>query len=140
VNRQPSERRRSPSSRSAPRSTLVETPISWSLDDYPHFEFLRTPGYVLQPLMNARGVLQNWSDEFLTMTRVVQDWGVLTYTFHPFVIGRGHRMLILEKLITRLLEMNAVFLAMEDAASEWLTRSGEKEINKKSAPRRRSGR
>jgi hypothetical protein len=49
-------------------------------------------------------------------------------------------MLILEKLITRLLEMNAVFLAMEDAASEWLTRSGEKKTNKKSAPRRRSGR
>ena len=27
------------------------------------------------------------------------DWGVLTYTFHPFVIGRGHRMLMLERLI-----------------------------------------
>jgi peptidoglycan/xylan/chitin deacetylase (PgdA/CDA1 family) len=119
---------------------LVEMPISWSLDDYPHFEFLRTPSYVLQGLMNARGVLQNWSDEFLYMTRVVQDWGVLTYTFHPFVIGRGHRMLILEKLITRLLEMNAAFLAMEDAVGEWLTRSGEKKAEKKSAPRRRSGR
>jgi peptidoglycan/xylan/chitin deacetylase (PgdA/CDA1 family) len=68
-------------------TTLVEMPISWSLDDYPHFEFLRTPGYVLQGLMNARGVLQNWSDEFLTMTRVVQDWGVLTYTF-PSICDR----------------------------------------------------
>ena len=119
---------------------LVEMPISWSLDDYPHFEFLRTPSHVLQGLMNARGVLQNWSDEFLYMTRAVPDWGVLTYTFHPFVIGRGHRMLILEKLIGRLVKMNAVFLAMEDAVDEWLARSGEKKTRKKRAPGRRSGR
>ena len=115
---------------------LVEMPISWHLDDYPHFEFLRTPNYILQGLMNARGVLQNWTDEFLYMTRAVEDWGVLTYTFHPFVIGRGYRMLILEELITKLLEMGAVFLAMEDAAAEWLARSG----GKKRAVRRRARR
>lgn len=103
---------------------LVEMPISWHLDDYPHFEFVRTPNSVLPGLMNGRGVLQNWTDEFLYMTRAVEDWGVLTYTFHPFVIGRGHRMLILEELITRLLEMGAVFLAMEDAVGEWLKRPG----------------
>lgn len=57
---------------------------------------------------------------------------MLTYTFHPFVIGRGHRMLILEELITRLLEMGAVFLAMEDAVGEWLKRQ--------STPRRRARR
>jgi peptidoglycan/xylan/chitin deacetylase (PgdA/CDA1 family) len=119
---------------------LVEMPISWSLDDYPHFEFLRTPTYVLPGLMNARGVLQNWSDEFLYMTRAVRDWGVLTYTFHPFVIGRGHRMLILEKLIARLVKRNAVFLAMEDAVEEWVARSGGKKLGKKVAPGRRSGR
>jgi hypothetical protein len=106
-------------------------PISWHLDDYPHFEFLRTPNYILQGLMNARGVLQNWTDEFLYMTRAVPDWGVLTYTFHPFVIGRGYRMLILEELITKLIEMDAVFLAMEDAVEEWLGRQ---------APRRRARR
>src|SRR5262249_55148067 len=108
-------------------TTLVEMPISWSLDDYPHFEFLRMPNYVLPGLMNARGVLQNWSDEFLYMPRTVQDWGVPTSPFHPFVIGRGHRMLILEELITRLLDMDAVFLAMEDAVEEWLARSGGKD-------------
>ncbi len=26
------------------------------------------------------------------------DWGVLTYTMHPYVIGRGYRMLALEWL------------------------------------------
>src|SRR5690606_35975397 len=38
---------------------LVEMPISWSLDDFPHFEFLRTPGAVLPGLADARGVLSN---------------------------------------------------------------------------------
>ena len=77
---------------------LVEMPISWTLDDYPHFEFVRTKEAVLPGLMPTGGVLQNWLDDFLYMTRTT-DWGVLTYTFHPFVIGRGHRMMMLERLI-----------------------------------------
>ena len=44
------------------------------------------------------------------------DWGILNYTFHPFVIGRGHRMVVLEKLLRTLAEEGATFLAMEDAA------------------------
>ena len=46
----------------------------------------------------------------------------MTYTCHPYVIGRGHRMLMLERLIERLKERGAVFLAMEDAAREWAGR------------------
>jgi peptidoglycan/xylan/chitin deacetylase (PgdA/CDA1 family) len=94
---------------------LVEMPISWSLDDYPHFEFVRTKETVLQGLMATGGVLQNWLDDFLYMTRTT-DWGVLTYTFHPCVIGRGHRMMMLERLILGLLERGVAFLTMEDAA------------------------
>lgn len=101
---------------------LVELPISWSLDDYPHFEFVRTQTSVLQGLMNTQGVLQNWVDDFLYMQRVV-DWGVLTYTMHPFVIGRGHRMMMLERLIARLRELGATFVTMEEAAREFETRA-----------------
>jgi len=36
---------------------LMEMPISWSLDDYPHFEFVRTPQAVLPGLQSARGQL-----------------------------------------------------------------------------------
>jgi len=32
---------------------LIEMPVSWTLDDYPHFEFLRTKTTILQGLMNA---------------------------------------------------------------------------------------
>ena len=65
-------------------------------------------------LMPAGGVLQNWADDFEYMTRTM-DWGVLTYTCHPFVIGRGHRMMMLERLIEALKGMGATFLTMEDA-------------------------
>jgi peptidoglycan/xylan/chitin deacetylase (PgdA/CDA1 family) len=97
---------------------LIEMPISWTLDDYPHFEFVRTPSFVMQGLMNAHSVLQNWTDDFVYMQRVV-DWGVLTYTMHPYVIGRGHRMLMLERLILRLQDLGAVFTTMEEAAGEF---------------------
>ncbi|MEO3388163.1 polysaccharide deacetylase [Mesorhizobium sp. CAU 1741] len=100
---------------------LVEMPISWTLDDHPHLEHWRTPTTVNPGLMNASGVLENWVDDFRYMTRT-EEWGVLTYTCHPYVIGRGHRMIMLEKLIDSLKEMGAAFMALEDAADEFEAR------------------
>ena len=99
------------------QTSLIEMPISWSLDDYPHFEFVRTSSTILAGMQSARAVMQNWLDEFLYMKKLV-EWGVLTYTMHPYVIGRGYRMLALEDLVDRLAMEGAVFLTMEDAARE----------------------
>jgi peptidoglycan/xylan/chitin deacetylase (PgdA/CDA1 family) len=96
-------------------SRLIEMPVSWSLDDYPHFEFLRTKTSVLQGLMNAEAVLGNWIADFRYM-KSITEWGILNYTFHPFVIGRGHRMMVLDTLLKTLADEGATFLAMEDAA------------------------
>jgi len=101
---------------------LIEMPISWSLDDYPHFEFIRTPTWILPGNMNANRVLDNWVNDFVYL-RDHLDWGVITYTFHPFVIGRGHRMLVLEKLIQTLKDGGAVFMKLEDAAAEYAQRT-----------------
>jgi peptidoglycan/xylan/chitin deacetylase (PgdA/CDA1 family) len=98
---------------------LVEMPISWSLDDHPHFEYFRAGDAVLPGLRNANAVLENFVDDFEYMVRTT-DWGVLTYTFHPYVIGRGHRMMMLERLIDRLTALGATFMAMEDATSAFL--------------------
>jgi peptidoglycan/xylan/chitin deacetylase (PgdA/CDA1 family) len=98
-------------------TTLVEMPISWSLDDYPHFEFVRTAAAFLPGLQSARAVMQNWLDEFLYMKKTV-GWGVLTYTMHPYVIGRGYRMLALEELVDSLVKEGTAFTTMEDAARE----------------------
>jgi len=46
------------------------------------------------------------------------DWGILTYTMHPYVIGRGYRMLALEDFVDVLTREGAVFMTMEDAAQE----------------------
>ena len=97
---------------------LIEMPISWSLDDYPHFEFVRTSTTILPGNMNAHHVLQNWTDDFMYLRNHLA-WGVITYTFHPFVIGRGHRMIVLEKLIRTLKDNGAVFMRLGDAAVEF---------------------
>ncbi len=97
---------------------LIEMPISWTLDDYPHFEFIRTKDWILPGLMNNNLVLENWVNDFLYMKQILK-WGVITYTFHPFVIGRASRMLMLEKLIKKLKAEGAVFMTLEAAVAEY---------------------
>jgi len=102
-------------------TSLIEMPISWSLDDYPHFEYMRNPnGSIQAGLMNANNVLENFVDDFHYMREVSPEFGILTYTFHPHVIGRGHRMMMLERLIKQLQAGSAVFMTMENAMKEWL--------------------
>ena len=100
-------------------SPLVEMPIHWSTDDSPHFEFVRTATNIRQGLQKAGDVLDNWINDFLYMRNAV-EWGVLTYTCHPFIIGRGHRIMMLERLIRRLKDEGAVFQRMDETAGEWL--------------------
>ena len=97
---------------------LIEMPVSWTLDDHPHFEFIRTKEWILQGLMNANLVLDDWINDFNYMKKKL-DWGVIIYTFHPYVIGRGGRMLILEKLIRKLKDNGVVFTTVEAVAAEY---------------------
>ena len=46
------------------------------------------------------------------------EWGVLTYTMHPYVIGRGYRMLALEDMVDRIAREGAVFMTMEETERE----------------------
>ena len=103
--------------RFGPETALWEMPISWSTDDYPHFEFMRRQGSLLQGLRRAGDVLENWLDDFRYMIRE-EEKGVLTYTMHPQVIGRGHRMLMLEHLIDELGRLGARFTSMKEALEE----------------------
>ena len=105
-------------SSSASRRKLIEMPIAWSLDDFPHFEFLRMETQLMPGLMNANHVMENWINDFVYMKEHF-DWGVLTYTLHPYVIGRGHRMMAFEKLLKAVAEGGGTFVTMEDAAREY---------------------
>jgi len=97
---------------------LVEMPISWTLDDYPVFEYMRQGAAMQQGLMNAGLVLENWFGDFAFM-RDRYDWGIITYTCHPHVIGRGHRMIMMDTLIRRLRDGGATFVTMEQAVAEY---------------------
>jgi peptidoglycan/xylan/chitin deacetylase (PgdA/CDA1 family) len=101
-----------------PDSELVEMPVHWSLDDYPHFEHRGAEAGSPPGLISARLVVENWINEFLYMKKH-RDWGVLTYAFHPEVIGRGHRMLMLEHMLEVLSGEGATFLTLEDAVGEY---------------------
>lgn len=95
-------------------SSLLEMPVHWSLDDVPHFEFVRREHFAMQGLMRTDDVLGTWLDEFRYM-RSAHDHGILTYTMHPEVMGRGHRMLMLERMIDGLAELGARFVRMDSA-------------------------
>ena len=68
---------------------LVELPISWSTDDAPHFEYMRTGNAIRPGMAKAGDVLENWIADFDYMQKTT-DWGVLTFTCHPFISGRGY--------------------------------------------------
>ncbi len=100
---------------------LVEMPISWSTDDAPHFEYMRTGNAIRPGMMNAGRVLENWVNDFRYMRKAVK-WGVLTFTCHPFIIGRGHRIMMLEALIRKLKDQGAVFQRMDETVEEFRRR------------------
>ena len=101
-----------------PDTSLVEMPISWALDDFPHFEYTRSDAGILPGGSNARLVIENFVNEFKYMKKYY-DWGVLTYTFHPHVIGRGHRMFMFEHMIETLRAEGAQFVTMETAVDAY---------------------
>ena len=100
-----------------PESSLIEMPISWTLDDHPHFEYWRLPDTVNPGLQSPQTVMAGWLDEFRYFKKSF-EWGVLTYTLHPYVIGRGYRMLAFEAFLQNLIKEGAVFMTMEQALQE----------------------
>lgn len=97
---------------------LVELPISWILDDFPYFELRPDRAIMAQPAH----VYEIWRDEFDYMYERVPG-GVYTLTMHPQVIGRGHRMMMLERLIQHMRSRSGVrFTTQEDVAREFQPR------------------
>ncbi len=90
------------------QTSLVQIPVSWTLDDFPHLEFLRSAGSVLPGLQDPRSMFDRWYADLHWMLREI-DQGVLTVTFHPEVIGRGHRLLALEDWLDRVLDREVTF-------------------------------
>jgi peptidoglycan/xylan/chitin deacetylase (PgdA/CDA1 family) len=98
---------------------LVEMPFSWHLDDFPFFEYTSSRRGISQGLADPARVYDVWAGDFEYLyTKLGQ--GVFILTMHPQVIGRGHRMLMLERFIKDLQSHDGVtFSTMGDFAQRW---------------------
>ena len=95
---------------------LWEFPVDFSLDDWPYFTFNFSPMRV--GLSAPSKVFEIWAGEFDYMVEHEEN-GILTLTMHPQVIGRGHRMTLLDRFIQHVLARNgARFARMGDMARE----------------------
>jgi peptidoglycan-N-acetylglucosamine deacetylase len=95
-------------------ATLWELPMCFELDDWPHFQFNFDPPR--RGLATPSAVLEIWQAELEWMDANV-DGGVLTVCMHPQVIGRGHRIAMLDAFIERGRELGARFKALVDVAA-----------------------
>jgi peptidoglycan/xylan/chitin deacetylase (PgdA/CDA1 family) len=98
---------------------LIELPVAWHLDDFIQFEFVATPAGILQATRSTETPWSIWKDEFDYLYQRIGT-GLLNITMHPQVIGRGHRMLFLERFVEYVAGHNGVsFTTLADYARRW---------------------
>ncbi len=91
-------------------SKIWELPMSFEFDDWVHFQFNFSP--YRNGTSAPSKVLEIWSEELSWMNQNV-DGGILTVAMHPQVIGRGHRIAMLERFIQHGLGLGAKFEPMK---------------------------
>lgn len=94
---------------------LVELPVTWGLDDFPVSEFVL--GFN-EGLKAPSAVEEIWRGDF-DYALAHSDGGVFILTLHPQTIGRGNRMLMLERLLEHFAQDGVVFDSMHHYASSW---------------------
>jgi peptidoglycan/xylan/chitin deacetylase (PgdA/CDA1 family) len=94
---------------------IVEMPVSWELDDMPHFSFVRGVNTGLKAPTQVREI---WFEEFRYFCEEVAG-GCWTLTMHPQIIGRGHRIRMLDELIAEMKQWDVVFAPLAEAADTW---------------------
>ena len=95
-------------------AALWEIPMSFELDDWPHFQFNFDPPR--HGLAAPSGVLEIWRGDLEWMHANV-DGGVMTVCMHPQVIGRAHRMAMLDRFVDAALALGVRFRTLGDVAS-----------------------
>jgi peptidoglycan/xylan/chitin deacetylase (PgdA/CDA1 family) len=95
-------------------STLWELPMCFELDDWPLFQFNFDPPR--HGLAAPNAVLEIWQGELDWMDENVEG-GTLTVCMHPQVIGRAHRVAMLERFIEHAKVLGARFRPLGDVAA-----------------------
>lgn len=97
-------------------SELVEMPITWLLDDFIVFEHIWGSQ---EGLRRPQDIEELWREEF-DYGYANCPGGVITLTMHPQVIGRGSRMMMLQRLIDHFRSQEGVvFETLSSAAERW---------------------
>ncbi|MDX6513736.1 MAG: peptidoglycan-N-acetylglucosamine deacetylase [Gaiellaceae bacterium] len=100
---------------------LVEIPFSWGLDDFTHFEFAMGWTTDQSPPSAVREI---WQGEF-DYALANEPGGVFGVCMHPEVIGRGHRMTMLDGLVEYMKAKDGiVFETYIEYAERWKQANG----------------
>jgi peptidoglycan-N-acetylglucosamine deacetylase len=100
-------------------TNLVEMPFTWGLDDFPAFEFVASRNGVTPGLSAPSHIYEIWAGDFDYLHDRL-DTGVYILTMHPQCIGRGHRLLMLERLVDHMRNRSGVtFKTMREVALEF---------------------
>jgi peptidoglycan-N-acetylglucosamine deacetylase len=93
---------------------MLELPVHWSLDDWPHLHWKPGRG---DAFTAPRDFVDTWLAEF---DSAQADRRHVTYTLHPEVIGRGYRAQLLDRLITEIKERGNVWFATHGDVAAWV--------------------
>lgn len=92
---------------------IVELPVSWVLDDAPHFVYAPSAQRT-SPMKSPAEVYEIWAAEFEGLYHYGRAFPL---TMHPQHIGRPGRLMMLEKLINHIRTYpNVSFMRMVDVA------------------------
>jgi len=92
-------------------SGVVELPIAWILDDYPH---LAVPGGALP---SPELVLQVFQSEF---DSAYEECGLYVLTMHPHITGHRSRAALLDQLIAHMRSRPGVWFATHEEVARYL--------------------
>jgi peptidoglycan/xylan/chitin deacetylase (PgdA/CDA1 family) len=93
---------------------MLELPVHWSLDDWPHLHWKPGRG---DAFTSPQAFLDTWLAEFESAR---EDRRHVTFTMHPEVIGRGYRAHLLDRLIASMQERGHVWFATHGDVAAWV--------------------
>lgn len=99
---------------------LIEIPIQWINDDFPHFGFSSVPA-IGTGISSPQKVFEVWSEEFAGYH---EYGGCYVLTMHPFISGRPSRIRLLNRLIEHIKEYEGVWFATLEQIAQHVRSTG----------------